>query len=120
LTPPRRRTVGQSLPAGNRAVLRHEHRQGYEHFLGRCSTVIALFLLGIPHALTPRDNDTLYPRDLLHPRPRKDQLFCGKLVSVGTPALLRTPSQTPAAGFQDVAVIARHHNGTLRHLRFVE
>jgi hypothetical protein len=82
--------------------------------------VIALFLLGIPDSLTPWDNDTLYPCDLLHPRSLKDQLFCGKLVIIGAPALLRTPGQTPAARFQDVAVIARHHNGTLRHLRFVE
>jgi hypothetical protein len=82
--------------------------------------MIALFLLGIPDSLTPGDNYTLYPRDLLHPRPLKDQLFCGKLVIIGAPPLLCAPGQTPAAGFQDVAVIARHHNGTLRHLRFIE
>ena len=46
-------------------MLRHEHCQWYEHFLERCSTMIALFLLGIPHSLTPRHNNTLYPRDLL-------------------------------------------------------
>ena len=82
--------------------------------------MIALFLLGIPDSLTPWSNDTLYARDLLHPRPLKDQLFGGELVIRGAPALLRTPGQTSAAGFEDIAVIARHHNGTLRHLRFVE
>jgi hypothetical protein len=82
--------------------------------------MIALFLLGILDSLTPGHNDTLYPSNLLHPRPLKDQLFCGKLVIIRAPALLRTPGQTPAAGFQDVAVITCHHNGTLRYLRFVE
>jgi hypothetical protein len=82
--------------------------------------MIAMFLLGIPDSLTPRDNDTLYPSDLLHPGPLKDQLFGGEMVIIGAPALLRTPGQTLAAGFKDVAVIARHHNGALRHLCFVE
>jgi hypothetical protein len=57
--------------------------------------MIALFLLGIPYGLIPRDNDTLYPCDLLHPRPLKDQFFCGKPVIIRAPALLRTPGQTP-------------------------
>ena len=82
--------------------------------------MIPLLLLAIAHRFTPRHNEALDTRDLCNPWAGKDHLFFGKRTTERTPTLLCFSRQPPRPGFKDVAVIACHHHGTLRQVRFIE
>jgi hypothetical protein len=111
--------VWQLLPPDNIAPF-GQYGKGNKHFLRCCPPMIPLLLLAIAHRFTPRHNETLNARDLCNPWAGKDHLFFGKRTTERTPPFLCFSRQVPRPGFEDVAVIACHHYGTLRQMRFIE